>query len=122
MQELETCGDDDDLCQGFVMCDDDLEFSSYEDIFATPQPQDQSFEDLVSACSSMGQSTSFSESSAPMESIPEEKLLDSQVVSTLVHVCDCILTHFRCLKWIYLRWNGQVSTLRYIFGTCNDFS
>lgn len=85
MQDLETCGDDDDLCQGFVMCDDDLKISGYEDIFATPQ--DHSFEDLVSACSSMGQSTSFSESSAHMESIPEGKLLDSQVVSALVRVC-----------------------------------
>lgn len=78
MQDLETCGDDDDLCQGFVMCEDDLKISSYEDIFATPS-QDQSFEDLVSACSPIGQSTSFSESSVHMESIPEGQLLDSQV-------------------------------------------
>eukprot|EP00250_Pteridium_aquilinum_P014569 c22066_g1_i1 orf=553-2298(+) len=78
MQESENCGDDDDdLCQGFVMCEEDLKFSNYEDIFSTPQGQ--SFEDLVSACSSMDQSTSFSESSAPMESIPEGSLLDSQV-------------------------------------------
>lgn len=83
IQNLETCDDDDDLCQGFGMSEDDLKFPSYEDIFATPQ--DQSFDDLVSACSSMDQSTSFSESSAHMESIPEGRLLDSQVTYVVGH-------------------------------------
>ncbi|MCO5561330.1 hypothetical protein L7F22_014951 [Adiantum nelumboides] len=82
IQDLEICADD-DLYHAFGMCEEDLKFSSYEDIFATPQ--DQSFDDLVSACSSMDQSTSFSESSAPMESIPEGRLLDSQAAYVAGH-------------------------------------
>ncbi|KAI5080538.1 hypothetical protein GOP47_0003721 [Adiantum capillus-veneris] len=82
IDDLETCTDD-DLCHGFGMCEEDLKFSSYEDIFTTPQ--NQSFDDLVSACSSMDQSTSYSESSAPMESIPEGRLLDSQVAYVVGH-------------------------------------
>ncbi|MCO5599022.1 hypothetical protein L7F22_053121 [Adiantum nelumboides] len=82
IQDLETCADD-DLYHAFGMCEEDLKFSSYEDIFATPQ--DQSFDDLVSACLSMDQNTSFSESSAPMESIPEGRLLGSQVAYVVGH-------------------------------------
>ena len=65
------------------MCEDDL--------FA-----EKSFEDLVSACSSMDRNASFSESSAHMESIPEgNQLADTQVVFPLFRYQILLKMHLR---------------------------
>lgn len=79
LQDLGNCNDG-DLCKQFDVSDVTLKFDSYEDIFTGPQDESSVFEDLVSACSSMQQGSSFSESSAHMESIPEGDLLSSQIV------------------------------------------
>lgn len=54
------------------MSDVDLTLDNYDDIFSGSQLQPSALEDMVSACSSMGQSGSFAESSLHMESIPED--------------------------------------------------
>lgn len=84
LDDVGDVGNSDDHFRSFAMCEDDFNFSSYEDIFTTRD--DQLFEDLVSACSSMGNSTSFSEASAHMENIPEGNFLDSQVACVVRQV------------------------------------
>lgn len=90
IEDLGVC-EDDDTCGGFNMSDVDLTFDNYEDIFSGSHLQHSAFEDIASACSSMGQSGSFEESSLHMESIPEGDMLEAEnacmtgSVSTNIH-------------------------------------
>ncbi|XP_057844712.1 zinc finger protein CONSTANS-LIKE 10 [Cryptomeria japonica] len=71
VQNMQDLGiyDDDECCDAFHVCDVDLTFENYEDIFGGPQGKGTSmFEDGDTACSSMDKDISIAHSSGCNES------------------------------------------------------